>query len=242
MMRQQCLRMHKLLFCSIIIWTYHHYHLNLCLITLSTQVVNYPLFAFVPSRSKQWCGLLVLNKEREKIITSLLSVVHHIAKACTNKISERCILYSIKDVRKEKFLFFAWLKKLCSSRHRHSVHSQVNIFSTNWSKWTHLNKLIVQYKHVYISWKASSILTRTMRRHDQELFLCLKKILNRINSYSVRSLCSTAFLSWKVSSCGVIYCVGDFYVNQVSSFLVILVSYSHLLELDRHRFFTHALI
>ena len=102
MMRQQCLRMHKLLFCSIIIWTYHHYHLNLCLITLSTQVVNYPLFAFVPSRSKQWCGLLVLNKEREKIITSLLSVVHHITKACTNKISERCILYSIKDVRDSK--------------------------------------------------------------------------------------------------------------------------------------------
>ena len=105
-----------------------------------------------------------------------------------------------------------------------------------------MNKLIAQYKHVYISWKACSILTRTMRRHDQELFLCLKKILNRINSYSVRSLCSTAFLSWKVSSCGVIYCVGDFYVNQVSSFLVILVSYSHLLELDWHRFFTHALI
>ena len=129
MMRQQCLRMHKLLFCSIIIWTYHHYHLNLCLITLSTQVVNYPLFAFVPSRSKQWCGLLVLNKEREKIITSLLSVVNHITKACTNKISERCILYSIKDVRKEKFLFFAWLKKLCSSRHFHSVHLQVNILT-----------------------------------------------------------------------------------------------------------------
>lgn len=97
-----------------------------------------------------------------------------------------------------------------------------------------MNKLIAQYKHVYISWKASSILTRTMRRHDQELFLCLKKILKRINSYSVRSLCSTAFLSWKVSSCDVIYCVGDFYVNQVSSFLVICD--------DRHRFFTYALI
>ena len=30
-----------------------YHYLNLSLITLSTQVVNYPLFAFVPSRSKQ---------------------------------------------------------------------------------------------------------------------------------------------------------------------------------------------
>ena len=36
-------------------------------------------------------------------------------KAYTNEITERRILYSIRDVQKEKFLFFAWVAKLRGS-------------------------------------------------------------------------------------------------------------------------------
>ena len=105
---------------------------------------------FVLSRWKLRCGLLVLNKEREKIITSLLSAVNPWQKLTQMKLAKGALSTASKTYKRKSSCFSHDSQNYAVLIHCHLVHLPVTLLSNK----TNLNELIwIRWKIRFLGWE-----------------------------------------------------------------------------------------